>query len=336
MATIKDVAKLAGVAPITASRVLSGSGYASPETRERVEKAAAELNFVPNMLANSLRSNRTHTIALVLSDITNPFWTAVARGAEDEANRQGFIVIFCNTDENEAKEKQYISMLLRRRVDGVMLVPAASSADSVVAMQEQKVQVVILDRRVPGVSVDIVRGDSNGGAYALVRHLLALGHRRIAVLSGPSSVSVSHERVAGYLAALAEASVEPEHELFFYGKFTVESGYAMTQAALALQPRPTALFAANNFIAVGALRALHDAGLRVPEAMSIVAFDDLPISFAPQESTLTVAAQPTYELGRMAAEILLRRIAEPASGPIAEIILPTELILRGSARPLQI
>jgi len=123
MATIRDVAKLAGVAPITVSRVINQSGYVSPETQTRVEAAAVELNYVPNMLAHSLRSKSTRTIALVLADITNPFWTSVARGAEDEASRQGFIVIFCNTDENAAKEKQYVSMLLRRRVDGVLLVP---------------------------------------------------------------------------------------------------------------------------------------------------------------------------------------------------------------------
>ena len=258
MATIRDVAKRAGVAPITVSRVLNRSGYVSPETRARVEAAAAELNFVPNMLAHSLRSNRTQTLALVLTDITNPFWTTVARGVEDEASRHGFIVIFCNTDESEAKQDQYIAALLRRRVDGVLLVPAASSGAAVQALQTQGVKVVVLDRRLPGVAVDVVRGASVTGARRLVEHLIGYGHKRIAILSGPADISVSSERVAGYCHALNAAQVPVDEALITYGSFTVESGYDRAQTVLALRPRPTAIFAANNFIALGALRALHE------------------------------------------------------------------------------
>jgi len=331
MTTIRDVAKLAGVAPITVSRVLNRSGYVSAGTRDRVEQAAADLSYVPNMLAHSLRSNRTQTLALVLTDIGNPFFTTIARGVEDEASRHGFNVIFCNTDENEAKQDQYLTMLMRRRVDGVLLVPASSSGDAVRALQAQGTKVVILDRRVPGVTVDVVRGASTDGARRLVHHLLALGHRRIAVLSGPRSVSVSNERVIGYRQALSQAHVEVEEALILYGSFTVESGYAMAKAVLATRPWPTALFAANNFIAVGALRALNESGIGVPEAMSVVMFDDLPITFAP-EPFLTVAAQPAYELGKIATSLLLKRIEEPAGEACQEIVLPTELIVRSSTR----
>ena len=329
MSTIRDVAKLANVAPITVSRVLSGSGYASPETRARVVEAAAMLNYVPNMLAHSLRSNRTQTIALVLTDITNPFWTAVARSVEDEANRHGYIVIFCNTDEDEAKQEQYISMLLRRRVDGVLLVPASSSRQSVIALQRQGVKVVVLDRSLPDAEVDVVRGDSRGGAHALVEHLVALGHRRIAVLSGPADVSVSQARVDGLRDVLGESGIDADERLLFFGQFTFESGYAMTKAALAVQPPPTAIFAANNFIAIGALRALYDAGLRVPEDMSIVSFDDLPYTQR-REPLLTVAVQATQQLGEVATRRLLQRISEPEITECEEIVLPTTLIVRSS------
>ena len=329
MATIRDVAKRAGVAPITASRVLSNSGYVSPATRKRVEQAAAELHYVPNMLANSLRSNRTQTLALVLTDITDPFWTTVARGVEDVASQQGFNVIFCNTDESQAKQEQYLSLLLRRRVDGVLLVPASSSGESVRALQNQNVKVVLLDRCVPGVTVDIVRGASTDGACRLVDHLLALGHRRIAMLAGPEDISASNERVAGYRQALSQAGIAADENLVFHGSFSVESGQEMAMRALALQPRPSAMFAASNFIAVGALRALDAAGIRVPEEMSMVAFDDLPYS---QRPFLTVAAQPAYELGKAAATLLLQRIAEPAAADYQDIVLPTEMIVRASTR----
>ncbi len=330
MATIRDVAKHAGVAPITVSRVLNNADYVSPETRSRVEAAAAELNYVPNMLAHSLRSKSTQTIALVLADITNPFWTSVARGVEDEASRQGFIVIFCNTDENEVKENQYVSMLLRRRVDGVLLVPTSDSGAAVKQLQAQDVEVVILDRRVEDTVVDLVRGDSLGGAYRLIRHLTALGHTRIALLNGAEKISVSLDRLKGYLQALDEAGIQRDDALIFYGKFTVASGYAMTQELLAMQPRPTAIFTANNFIAIGALRALSESGLAVPDDISIVSFDDLPFTYT-QDPRITVAAQPAYDLGTIAAQRLLRRITSDDEQPVEEIVVPVELIIRSSA-----
>ena len=167
--TIQDVARLAGVAPITVSRVINRSGYISQETRERVETAIAELDYVPNTLARSLRSRRTLTLALVLTDITNPFFTSVARGVEDTASDAGFTVIFCNTDENEAEEQKYLQVLLQKKVDGMLLVPARSTAKSVEYIQKQNTPVVVLDRRIPQAKSDSVRCDSELGAYQLVQ-----------------------------------------------------------------------------------------------------------------------------------------------------------------------
>jgi LacI family transcriptional regulator len=330
--TIRDVAERAGVAPITVSRVLNNSGYVSAEVRARVEQAAAELHFVPNMLAHSFRSNRTNTLALVLTDIANPFWTTVARGVEDVASEQGYNVIFCNTEESEAKQAQYLSMLVRRQVDGVLLVPAVSNDEAVRMLQAQRVKVVVLDRRIAGGAVDVVRGASTEGARRLTEHLLQLGHRRIAVLAGPEAVSTSRERVAGYCRALEQAGVPPDPKLVHYGHFTIASGSTMTRGLLGQSPRPTAIFAANNFIAIGALRALREAGLAVPEDVSLVVFDDLPESYT-WEPFLTVAAQPAYELGKTAATLLLRRIMEPGEAEPQEIVLPTQLIVRASTRP---
>ncbi len=331
MPTIHDVAKRAGVAPITVSRVINNSGYVSKETRECVEAAIAELGYVPNMLARSLRSKRTHTLALVLTDITNPFWTTVARGVEDAANDGGFNVILCNTDESETEQAKYLTVLLQKQVDGILLVPARSTAEPVELIQKQGVPVVVLDRRVPHAQVDVVRGDSERGAYRLIGLLLTLGHRRIAMLAGPQTVSTAVDRVAGYRRALAEAGLDADVELIYYGEYTQAGGYEMTQQVLTTTPWPTALFAANNFIAIGALRALRDAGLRVPEDMALVCFDDLPAI----DPSLTVAAQPAYEMGQRATELLLARLSGQAPKEYQEIVLPTEMIVRSSSGLLQ-
>lgn len=333
MPTIRDVAKRAGVAPITVSRVINNSGNVTPETRQRVEEAIRELNYVPNRVARSLRLKRTHTIALVVTDITNPFWTTVVRGVEDAAQDAGFNVILCNTDESAAKQEQYLDVLPQKRVDGILLVPVSSGGKLDGWFERQDIPVVILDRRVHASSADVVCGDSEGGAYRLVQHLLSLGHRDIAVLSGPQGVSTAEDRIAGYRRALREAGLELEADHVQYGEFTQESGYDMAQRALALSPCPTALFAGNNFIAVGALRALRDNGLRVPEDISIVAFDDLTPSLQ-IEPFLTVADQPAYEMGHRAAELLLARLSGRCGEKPQEILLPTKLIVRRSSAPV--
>ena len=332
MPNIRDVAKRAGVAPITVSRVINNSGYVSQETRERVEAAITELQYVPNSLARSLRFKQTKTIALVLTDITNPFWTTVARGVEDAASQRGFNVILCNTDESEAKQTDYLRVLLQKQVDGVLLVPARSTGNPVELIQKQDAAVVVLDRRVPYSHVDVVRADSEQGACQLVRLLLDLGHKRIAVLTGPQSVSTAVDRVAGYRRALNEAGLDYDKSLVFYGEFIESSGYEMTQQALAVAPRPTAIFAANNFIAIGVIHALRDAGLQTPADMALVTFDDLPAPFI-IDPFFTVVAQPSYEMGRQATELLLARLSGEESAAFKEIILPTKLVVRRSSGP---
>jgi LacI family transcriptional regulator len=279
-----------------------------------------------------LRSNRTDTLALLLSDISNPFWTTVARGVEDEASRLGYTVIYCNTDADEQKQAQYVTMLLRRRVDGVILVPASASSAAVKALQAQDVKVVVLDHLLKDVAVDSVRGASREGARRLVQHLLDLGHRRIALLTGPGEVFTAAERARGYCEALAEAGVPVDDRLLFFGAYTVASGIALADQALALDDRPTGIFAANNFLAAGALRTLFRHGLHVPADVSLASFDDLPSEYF-LEPFFTVVNQPAYELGATAARLLLDRLRHPAGAPPTphqEIVLPTELVIRAS------
>ena len=331
MSTIGDVAKRAGVSTMTVSRVINNSGYINAKTRERVEQAIAELGYIPNALARSLRFKRTKTLALILTDITNPFFTTLARGVEDTASELGFTVMFCNTDEAQADEAEYLNLLVQKQVDGVLLVPVHSSLDSITFLRNQHVPFVVLDRRIPTMQVDTVRCDSEQGAHQIVAHLLALGHQRIAFLSGPPQVTTAADRLAGYRRALLDAGLANMAAEYF-GAFNDVSGYRMTREALTAPVQPTALFATNSLMAIGALRALREAGLRVPQDISVVAFDDLPaaLTFDP---FLTVVVQPAYEMGRQATLLLLERLANPAPDQPREIILPIEMIVRRSSAP---
>ncbi len=331
MSTIRDVAKRAGVAPITVSRVINDSNYVSQATRERVEAAIEELGYVPNMLGPSLRFKQTMTLALVLTDITNPFWTTVARGVEDIAQANGYSTILCNTDESETKQEQYLQMLLRRQIDGILLVPASSSNPKPIqTIQKQGIPVVLLDRQVPNVQVDVVRGDSENGAYQLTQHLLSLGHKRIAMLTGPQTVSTAVDRLNGYRRALVDAGLPDSEAQFYWGEFTQDSGCHMTCQALAAVPPPTALFAANNFIAIGALQALRENGLLVPDDIALVTVDDSQATF-PIDPFLTAVTQPAREMGQQAAQLLLDRLNDAVDIEYRHIILSTKMFIRASS-----
>jgi LacI family transcriptional regulator len=330
MSTISDVAKRAGVSTMTVSRVINSSGYISQETQERVEKAIAELGYVPNALARSLHVKQTKTIALVLTDITNPFFTTIARGVEDEASENGFNVMFSNTDESQVEEIEHLNTLLQKQVDGVLLVPAGNSHESVTFLKERNTPVVVLDRHVADIQVDTVRCDSIQGAYDLTRYLLNLGHRRVAILSGPMETSTALDRVIGYRKAFEEACLKVDPSWVRHGQFIQSSGYQMTQEVLSLSPRPTAIFAANNFISIGAYHALRDAGIQIPEQISLVTFDDLPAPLV-LEPFLTAADQPAYEMGRKATQLLLTRLSGENQARPTDIILPIRLIIRKSS-----
>jgi LacI family transcriptional regulator len=330
MPTIHDVARRAGVGSMTVSRVINNSGYISPKTRERVEKAIAELGYMPNTVARSLRSRRTNTVALMVTDITNPFFTTLARGVEDAANQAGYTVIFCNTDESQAKEEQYLQVLLQKQVDGLLIVPAQSQAKAIRQIQKHGTPVVVLDRWIPEAEVDTVRCNSLDGAYQLTRYLLSLGHTQIAILSGAVGTSTADDRVTGYRQALAEAKIEMDEQYILRGEFTQESGYRMTKQAVNLPLRPTALIAANNFITIGAMKALQEMGLDVPEAIALAGFDDLPPAMV-TFPFFTVASQPAYEMGTQAMKLLLDRLAGEKIEDFREVILPTQLIIRRSS-----
>jgi LacI family transcriptional regulator len=328
MTTLRDVARRAGVSPMTVSRVVNGSGQVSPELRARVDQALTETGYLPNTVARNLRTRRTDTIALVMPDMTNPFFTALAHGVETSAREVGISLLVANSDEREDEEERLVQVLLQRQVDGILLIPAGAGAEAIGRCRAHDVPVVIADRRPGTPGVDVVRADAEDGAFQLGRLLAELGHRRMAVLTGPASVPTAVDRAAGFCRALAEDSALPTPSVV-YGAFTIESGHAMTLSVMSQAPRPTALFAANNFIAIGVLHALQELGLVVPDDVAVVGFDDLPQAMV-TFPFLTVAAQPAFELGRRSVAVLLERLADPRRAA-QEVVMPTEIVLRRSS-----
>ena len=329
MSTITDVARRAGVSPATVSRVINDAPNVNAATRARVEQAIRDLTYVPNVVARSLRSKRTASLALLVPDITNGFWTTVARGVEDAALRRGYSVFLCNTDENLAKQHRYLSLVASQRVDGVIIAPCDSEAANLASLRERDLPTVVIDRRVEGWDVDSVAGDSFSGARALVEHLRQLGHEQIAIFSGPCHTSTAEDRVAGYRAALKETGIEPDCRLIRRGEFRASSGEQLTNQLLDDGLRPTAIFAANNALAVGVIEALGKRGLRIPDEVAVVCFDDLQ-NVSQIFPFLTVVVQPAYDMGMNAAQLVLSRLDSEVPLKARHVVLPARLIVRYS------
>jgi LacI family transcriptional regulator len=327
--TISDVARQAGVSTVTVSRVLNNAPNVNRATRRRVEEAIQELGYVPMAAARSLRSKRTRSLALILPDITNPFWTTVARGVEDAAQNRDYSVLLCNTDEDCAKQLRYLELVASRRVDGVIIAPFDSDVENIRALRDGEIATVLVDRRITGWETDSVRGDSSGGAQALVQHLIGLGHRRIAMISGPANTSTASDRVNGYFSALSQAGIAPDPALVRQGEFRARSGEQLMEQLLDEGAHPTAVFAANNAIAMGVIDAAIRRGKRIPHDLALVCFDDFDAA-SHLFPFLTVAVQPAYEMGARAAELLLSRIESGAALAPRQVVLPARLIIRHS------
>lgn len=331
MATLRDVARTAEVSLSTASRYFRENGYVSADARERIRAAAQALRYRPNGVARSLRHQRTLTLALVVPEIENPFYTTVSRGVEDVASAANYAVMLCNTDEREDKQLWYLNALLERKIDGVLLVPCGQAAvDHCAHLDAAGVPFVLIDRKVPGTVADTVVGDNLQGARDLTRHLLALGHRRIALIGGNPFDSVSQERSAGYQAALVEAGIEPDPQLLCEGHWDLDTGRQFTRELLSLDRPATALLCTNNVIAVGALLALRELGRRVPEDVALVCHDDIELASL-MDPFLTVAVQPAYDMGKRATAILLNRLTGKLDPAPIHDMLPTQLIVRRSS-----
>jgi len=348
---IRDVADRAGVSTATVSHVINQTRFVREETRQKVLEAVEALNYYPSTIARGLATNSTQTIGLIISDITNPFFTAVARGVEDEFNQHGYHTIFCNTDEDPAREDEYLRLLFAHQIDGLIIAPTGVHSERLIRMAEADVPIVLLDRGAPGLSAPLVEVDNEGGAYQATRHLIELGHRRIGILTGLETISTLGMRVNGYKWALQEASIAIDETLIVRADprfhknqvYSADSPLALSltnnqmtpsafhalQQLLDLPNRPTGLFVTNNQMTLGTLHAFKERKLRCPEDVSLVSFDDhdwAPL-FAPP---LTVVRQPTYQLGQTVAKLLMKLINhQEFENPSP---LPVELIIRESCR----
>jgi len=329
MVTLKDVARQAGVSVATASRALGGYGYVSPETRSKVLRAARLLDYHPNALARSMVKKRTHTLGVVVSDNANPFFAAVVRGIEDVVHRHGYAVILCNADEDPEKEEMYLRILREKRVDGLLLAPSGEAGRFLRAWAREGLPLVLIDRKIEGIAADAVIVDNRSGAKEAVAHLIGLGHRRIGTICGPQQVYTGFERLQGYLEALREARIPVEKDLIREGNFKQDSGYRLAREFLEMDDPPTALFVANNLMTIGALLALREAGVRIPQDMAVVGFDDMEWASI-LTPPLTAVAQPAYALGANAAQLLIQRLLRGPSPQPQEIVLKTRLVVRES------
>ncbi|MBA3274426.1 MAG: LacI family DNA-binding transcriptional regulator [Chloroflexia bacterium] len=328
MVTMKDIARHAGVSPITVSRVVNSSGYVGRDTREKVESAIRELNYIPNLVASSLRSSQSDLIALVLPDITNSFWTSIARGAEDEAWEHGYGVFICNTDNNVAKEASYIERLLRRRVEGLLLVPTPDieSELQLRRMRSHGLKFVVVHRRLVDFPAEVVRSDGESAARALTNALVKAGHRRIAFIGLPATDTSSADRLHGYRSGLRAAGLEFDPQLVRQGDADHGSGgYQMVRDVFQGEARPDAVLLANSRLALGGLRAIEETGRCIPGDIGVAAFHDISAMdhYAPR---LIRAVQPGYRMGQLATRRLLHMPVEP-NGAYKEVILQPEIHL---------
>jgi LacI family transcriptional regulator len=325
--TIRDVANKAGVSIATVSRVLSGKGSVSEDAGGRVLSAVEDLEYRPNALARSLREENTKTLGLVISNVMNPFFTAVARAVEDAAAEQGYSVVLCNADENPDKEESYLDVLLQKRVDGLIISPARGKSRQLRRFVKAGVPVVFVDRSIEDLDIPTVRVDGKEAIARLVEYLVKLGHRRLAVVSGPREVISGGERLKSFLDCASGFGIEVPEEYVRFGDFRRESGRWAMRELLSLRRSPTAVFTANNLMCLGALQAAKETGCSIPEDVSVATFDDIPW-FELVDPPVTAIAQPTRELGAVAARMLLDML-EDGRKPESRI-MEAQLVIRDS------
>jgi Transcriptional regulators len=327
-ATIKDVARLAGVSVATVSRVLGNERYVKDEVRQAVQAAMAQLKYHPSRTARSLRVQQSRIIGLLISDIQNPFFIALVRAVEDVAYQHSYAVFLCNTDEDSEKERFYLELLKAEQVAGVIVSPSLERNDPCLDLISSHIPCVIIDRCIADAVADTVVVDNVKGSYELVHHLLEDGHRRIGAVLGTPVATTGRERFEGYARALQEYGVAVNMDYVKAGSPREQDGYRFTEELLDLAEPPTALFTGSNLLTVGTMRALHQRGLRIPDDMGLVAFDEIDWMTLVRPG-LTVLAQPTYELGQVATELLLKRIENP-TGPPEQVVLNGVLRVRES------
>ncbi len=330
MPTIVEVAKRAKVSTATVSNVIRGTRKVSEARATRVRAAIQELNYFPNEIARSLKVRQTRMLAMVLPDITNPFFPEIIRGAEDAAFSRGYFLLTANTDEQPGRERRIVAALRSYRVDGILLATTQGARDQdtthIAGMVSAGVSVVCLDRAVPNVPTDAVLLDNVGGARECVRHLIKQGHRDIAIITGAMHLQTGHERFQGYQLALEDAGIPLNPRLVLEGDFRFESGKRLGEELLQQSVRPSAIFVCNGVMTLGLLDAMEKAGVRSPQDIALATFDDVSVDHAVQ-SRVTAVVQPSYEMGSRAASMLMDRVEGRLGKDWCIVRVPPKLVV---------
>ena len=340
--TLADIAAQAAVTSMTVSRVLNSNGYVHAETRERVLRVAREMNYRRNGLARGLKRQRTETVGMVIGDIANPFAAELSRGVREVLEERGYTLFICISEHNPKEDVEAFDSLADHRADGIIVATRASKTgnDRLEELIDSGIPISLIGRDFRHAHADLVTADHLRGGYDATRHLIQLGHKRIGFI-GVSLTQVRLRRFQGYLEALNEHGLAVEEQLIVGGRgqaeqmtgySTEEMGYDGMMKLLELRNRPTAVFARNDFTAMGALNAIKRAGLRIPEDIALVGYDDIPLALH-TSPTLTTVRQPTREQGRAAAQFLLSRIEGDREQPRSEKTFQCELVVRESTNP---
>jgi LacI family transcriptional regulator len=331
MATIREVAELAGVSISTVSHVINETRYVSPEAQARVWDAIEKLNYHHNRLASSLRNQKTHAIGVLLPNNANPFFADILAGVETACYAFGYNFIMGNANDDPERELSYLKTLISRQVDGVLLISTGAHEAALQLLSQRMIPVVMVDRT-GEIQADAIHTDNALGGWLATTHLIERGHRRIACITGPEFLTSSLERVVGYKQAMHAAHLTIRPEWVVAGDFHQESGLQAVQRLLQLEERPTAIFACNDLMALGALCGLHEAGLSVPDDVSLVGYDDIPMA-SYSVPRLTTVHQSGQELGNLAVKRLVERLNNPAL-PFRQDVLPVHLVERQSCRSI--
>jgi LacI family transcriptional regulator len=327
--TIKDIANHANVSVSTVSRVLNGKPDVKPETQRKIAEVIEEFGFSPSTVARGLVLRHSHVIGFVVPDIMNPSFPELARGIVAQAKTHGYSVMFFDTNHDSNMEKQSVRLLRSRQVDGIILSFDQANKDELERLKAERFPVVQIYRKSASSAISTIAIDNVGSGYNATRYLLELGHRRIGHISTGSTTQSGHERLDGYSAALKEAGISFDEDLVRFGENSVASGAACMEAFLKMADRPSAIFACHDVMAVGAYEAIYNAGLRIPEDVSVVGHDNLEMSRIVRPKLTTVDTRKD-QLGRAGVDLLMEEMK--ATGPQnKEIVFPTELIVRGSA-----
>lgn len=306
-ATLKEVAKFAGVSIATVSNALNGTRYVSKEVKEKIDHAIKELNYQPNILAKSLRIKESRIIGCLISDIANPFFSNVVRGIEEELAKKNYKILLSNTDSSVEKERKYLKMLVGQRVDGLIVSSAGNTGDYFRSMEKTGVPIVFLNRCPELMNSDVVMTNNIQGGYTATEHLIRHGYSKIAIITGPTSISTGKDRLIGYKRALEDYGVTEYEPLVKEGLFDIESGYRKMKELMEQDMKPDAVFICNNSMTLGAYKYLKEAKVSIPDQLAILGYDDTDWADI-VDPPITTIKQPAYELGVAAAKLMLARI----------------------------